>query len=65
MQAWTALVGTDATWDFKVGIRETNWYRDGERNVTLGNHTLNYDAVANIHYGFVGASGRFRRRLPG
>ena len=59
MQAWTALVGTDAVWDFKVDIAGTRWYGDGERNVTLGNRTLNYDAVANIHYGFVGRAAGF------
>lgn len=59
MQAWTALVGTDATWDFKVDIRATSWYERGERDVLLGNRALNYDAVANIHFGFVGRAAGF------
>jgi len=54
MQAWTALVGPKAIWDFKVDIWET-----GERDVLLGNRMLNYDAVANIHYGFVGRAAGF------
>lgn len=59
MQAWTALVGTDAMWDFKYDIRRTEWFEEGERDVTLGNRTLNYIAVANIHYGFVGRAAGF------
>jgi len=59
MQAWTALVGTDATWDFKVDVRATSWYERGERDVLLGHRTLNYDAVANIHFGFVGRAAGF------
>jgi hypothetical protein len=50
LQAWTALVGTGATWDFKVDLEEAQMY-----NVQLGNlDELNYDAIANMHFGFVG-----------
>lgn len=59
MQAWTALVGTDATWDFKYDIRDTEWFKSGVRDVMLGNRMLNYDAVANIHFGFVGRAAGF------
>jgi hypothetical protein len=59
MQAWTALVGTGATWDYKVDIEGTEWYREGIRDVKLGYGHLNYDAVANIHFGFVGRAAGF------
>jgi RHS repeat-associated protein len=59
MQAWTALVGTGAIWDFKVDIEETSWFENGIRNVTLGNQALNFDAVANMHFGFVGRAAGF------
>ena len=59
MQAWTTLVGTDATWDFKYDIRETEWFKSGVRDVALGDRMLNYDAVANIHFGFVGRAAGF------
>ena len=59
LQAWVALVGTGATWDFKVDIERTTWFANGERNVTLGNRELNFDAGANIHFGFVGRAAGF------
>jgi RHS repeat-associated protein len=59
MQAWTALVGTGAAWDFKVDIEATPWFKRGVRDVTLGDRQLNWDAVANIHYGFVGRAAGF------
>jgi RHS repeat-associated protein len=55
-QAWTALVDTGNVWDYKVELEGSSWYADGTRDVTLGGMTLNYDAVANIHYGFVGGA---------
>jgi hypothetical protein len=59
LQAFTALVGTGATWDFKVDIEDTTWYRRGDRDVIIGGRTLNFDAVANIHFGFVGRAAGF------
>ncbi len=63
MQAWTALVGTGATWDFKVDLLRANEQRgifiEGAHDVVLGNRQLNYDAVANIHFGFVGRAAGF------
>ena len=59
MQAWAALVGTGAIWDFKVDIEETSWFEKGIRDVTLGDQALNFDAVANMHFGFVGRAAGF------
>jgi RHS repeat-associated protein len=63
LQAWTALVGTGATWDFKVELEATPWYEGGVRNVMLGTSDLgfylNYDIVANVHFGFVGRAAGF------
>jgi RHS repeat-associated protein len=58
MQAWTALVGTGATWDFKVDIEGAGWFEE-THDVMLGSRQLNYDAVANIHFGFVGRAAGF------
>ncbi|MFZ5915972.1 MAG: RHS repeat-associated core domain-containing protein [Chloroflexota bacterium] len=63
MQAWTALVGTGAIWDFKVDIERTKWFNEGERDVKLGGQTLNFDAVANMHFGFVGRAAGFSDKL--
>jgi hypothetical protein len=66
MQAWTALVGTDATWDFKVDIRRTAWFaRAGIRDVVLGGKVLNWDAVANMHFGYVGRAAGFDSEFLG
>jgi RHS repeat-associated protein len=54
MQAWTSVVGTGATWDFKVDLEAA-----GLQNVILGDRVINYDAVANIHFGFVGRAAGF------
>jgi len=59
MQAWTALVGTNATWDFKPDILRADQFIGDTHDVILGNHQLNYDAVANIHFGFVGRAAGF------
>ena len=59
MQAWTALVDTDNIWDFKYDIRKTGWFGEGIRDVKLGNRQLNYDAVANVHFGFVARAAGF------
>lgn len=48
---WANLVRTESTWDFKPRIID-----DFGEIVTLGGHEVTYEAVANIHYGFVGAS---------
>jgi len=57
--AWAALVGTDVTLDFKKDIAGKRWFDKGVHDVALGDHFLNYDAVANMHYGFVGRSAGF------
>src|SRR5690606_26512271 len=51
LAAWTSFVRTGARWDFKSDIGEIAT-RDGL--VTLGSHDLNFQAVANIFFGFVG-----------
>ena len=54
LAGWNALVRTGAVWDFKRDLREA-----GIETVTLGGQELNYQAVANIHYGFVGRAAGF------
>jgi hypothetical protein len=63
MQVWTALVTTDAIWDFKVDIKASRPYADDLNDVLLGGHLINYDAIANIHYGFVGRAAGFSNPL--
>jgi len=58
LRAWTALVRTGAVWDFKGDILETRL--PGLPSVMLGGQQLNYQAVANIHYGFVGRAAGFQ-----
>jgi hypothetical protein len=63
LQAWTALVATDAIWDFKVDINFSQPFADDLNDVLLGDCLLNYDALANIHYGFVGRAAGFSRGI--
>jgi hypothetical protein len=52
-KAWVALVRTGATWDYKVDISKSGKL-DTNQNVVLGGKTLNYQAIANIHFGAMG-----------
>lgn len=52
LKAWVAMVRTDAVWDFKSDIQAAQL--PGLPNVTLGGQQLNYQAVANIFFGFQG-----------
>jgi hypothetical protein len=52
-KAWTALVRTGATWDYKTDINKAG-VKDKNDNVVLCGETLNYQAIANIHYGAMG-----------
>ncbi len=54
-KAWVALVRTGAVWDFKVDILGAK-VLDGNKNIVLGGKTLNFQAIANIHYGAIGRS---------
>ncbi len=54
-QAWVALVRGDAVWDFKADIPK----EFKESGVTLGDFRMDFDAVANIHFGFVGRAAGF------
>ena len=56
LKAWTSLVRTGAVWDFKTDILI---YNPNIENVQLGSRKLNYQAVANIHFGFVGRAAGF------
>jgi RHS repeat-associated protein len=56
LKAWTSLVRAGAIWDFKTDIL---YYDPDIENVQLGGHELNYQAVANIHFGFVGRAAGF------
>ena len=53
-KAWIALVRTKATWDYKGDILEAD-ITDND-NITLFGEKLNFQAVANIHYGAIGRS---------
>ena len=52
LATWNALVQNEAVWDFKEDIRMAGYPEFPA--VTLGGESLRFDAVANIHYGFVG-----------
>jgi hypothetical protein len=56
-------VRPDAIWDFKVDIKRAEdshgIFVDGTYDIILGNCQLNYDAVANLHFGFVGRAAGF------
>ena len=49
LKAWVALVRGEAVWDFKSDIAGA-----GFSNITLGGRQLNYQAIANIFFGFEG-----------
>lgn len=49
MAGWNALVRTGAVWDFKVDLLKADI-----ETVNLGGTEYNFQAVANLHYGFVG-----------
>jgi hypothetical protein len=51
--AWISLVKTGAIWDFKKDIREAG-VSDSNDNIRLGRHTLNFQVVANVYYGYMG-----------
>lgn len=53
LAAWTSLVRTGAAWDFKTDIRDAG-VTFGEDLITLGSHKLNFQAAANIFFGFIG-----------
>jgi hypothetical protein len=54
LASWTRLVSTGAIWDFKSDIRESELPTRMDDLIQLGNHAMNYQAVANIFYGFIG-----------
>jgi hypothetical protein len=52
LKAWTAMVRTGGIWDYKVdinrsGVSDSNY-------IVLGGMKLNYQAIANIHFGAMG-----------
>jgi RHS repeat-associated protein len=59
LTAWVALVRTDAVWDFKVDIARARPFIENTHDIVLGGRQLNYDAVANLHFGFVGRAAGF------
>ena len=60
VQGWISLVRRDAVWDFKPDLIRANILFSGEKRlVTLGNHDLNFQAVANIFFGFIGRASGF------
>ncbi len=48
-QVWAYMVGYGAPWDFKVelGVARVD-------TIQLGNNPVNFQGLANIHYGYVG-----------
>ncbi|MDA0242264.1 MAG: polymorphic toxin type 44 domain-containing protein [Chloroflexi bacterium] len=54
LSAWTSLVRSGGIWDFKVDILSANLAFGDNDLVILGGVELNYQAVANIFYGFIG-----------
>jgi hypothetical protein len=60
-KAWVALVRTNAIWDFKNDVKPASI--SGSRDLLLGGYRLNYQAIANIHFGFVGRAAGFGSEL--
>lgn len=54
-KTWVSLVRDGATWDFKVDFRRSEL----PKNITIGDVNLNYQAVANIHFGAIGRAAGF------
>lgn len=52
---WARYVFTDAVWDFKFDLIAQG-VPDEEGNVILGEKQVNFQAIANIFFGFVGRS---------
>ena len=51
---WVSLVRGGAVWDYKEDILNTPILRNQQSaNVTLGDQEVNYQAVANINYGYM------------
>lgn len=53
LKAWTALVRTDAIWDFKPDIQQGLGEKDPR--IILGGDKTSFQAVANLFYGFIGS----------
>jgi hypothetical protein len=51
MRMWIAYNRTGAVWDFKKDVLKAT---EGQKRVTLAGHTVSYQAIANIHFGYVG-----------
>ncbi|OGO31775.1 MAG: hypothetical protein A2136_03665 [Chloroflexi bacterium RBG_16_54_11] len=52
LKAWTAIVRTGGVWDYKMDITRSGVPENN--NIKLGGITLNYQAIANIHFGAMG-----------
>ena len=52
LKAWTAMTRSGGVWDYKVDILGSKVSED--KNIVLGGVTLNYQAIANIHFGAMG-----------
>ena len=62
LRAWTALVRTGAIWDFKKDLEPIR-AKYQTNDVIIGDQRLNYQAMANIHYGFVGRAAGFQGEI--
>ncbi len=58
LKAWVSLVRANAIWDFKKDFRDAGLTRSDDV-VLLAGQMINFQAIANIHYGFVGQAAGF------
>ncbi len=55
---FVSLVNTNGIWDHKREVLESGRVLTG-RNIELGELVLNYQALSNIHFGYVGTRAGF------
>ena len=64
LELWVGLVQGEAEWDYKVEIGESGILKETRSaNITLGGYSLNYQAIANINYGYMGGVVGLRKQL--
>jgi RHS repeat-associated protein len=63
LETWVSLVRGGAIWDFKQDIKQSEAIIPGTENIKLGEHEFNYQALSNIHYGYIGAAAGFSSNL--
>ena len=58
-EAWKAMVSTGGPWDQKVNIKQSGLIDKENPNILFGEYSTNYQAVANMHFGYVGNAAGF------